>query len=145
MVPRGTPPPTGDLFAPLTPLQGEVPEERGHSGTSLSSRAGSAVPRDGCRRFIRLNRALTLTFYEDFWQAENNASIATDVIANRDHVRFSYLLFSVFASWRQHSCNESLDPLPRALRFELIFCVFRHKRRFDSARYRISPKRGWAR
>ena len=45
MVPRGTPPPTGDLFAPLTPLQGEVPEERGHSGTSLSSRAGSAVPR----------------------------------------------------------------------------------------------------
>ena len=46
MVPRGTPPPTGVLFAPLTPLQGEVPEERGHSGTSLSSRARSAVSRD---------------------------------------------------------------------------------------------------
>ena len=60
--PLNTPPPTGDLFAPLTPLQGEVPEERGHSGTSLSSRARSAVSRDDCRRFIRLNRALSLTF-----------------------------------------------------------------------------------
>ena len=62
--PLNTPPPTGDLFAPLTPLQGEVPEERGRSGTSLPSRAGSAVPRDifcsapplGCGTFHRFNR-----------------------------------------------------------------------------------------
>ena len=32
--------------SPLAVPQGEVPEERGRSGTSLSSRAGSAVPRD---------------------------------------------------------------------------------------------------
>ena len=35
---------------------------RGHSGTSLPSRARSAVSRDDCRRFIRLNRLLSLTF-----------------------------------------------------------------------------------
>ena len=74
MVPRGTPPPTGDLFAPLTPLQGEVPEERGHSGTSLSSRAGSAVPRDGSRKFIRLLKDYLMHFKRNLGQPENNAS-----------------------------------------------------------------------
>ena len=50
--------------SPLAVPQGEVPEERGRSGTSLSSRAGSAVPRDifcsapplGCGIHSRLGR-----------------------------------------------------------------------------------------
>ena len=41
---------------------------------ALSSRARSAVSRDGCRRFIRLHRALPLTFYADSWGPKITAS-----------------------------------------------------------------------
>ena len=75
--PLNTPPPTGDLFAPLTPLQGEVPEERGHSGTSLSSRAGSAVPRDIFCSALALRRGSGHALSESFasFCASRNASV----------------------------------------------------------------------
>ena len=54
MVPPKIPPPTGDLFAPLTPLQGALVEERGHSTRALpypaQARLGEiiSVPRSLC-------------------------------------------------------------------------------------------------
>ena len=44
--PQYSPSDTTSARSPLAVAQGEVPEERGHSGTSLSSRARSAVSRD---------------------------------------------------------------------------------------------------
>ena len=37
--------------SPLTTAKSALVEERGHSTRALPSRAGNAVPRDGCRRF----------------------------------------------------------------------------------------------
>ena len=62
--PQYSPSDTTSARSPLAVPQGEVPEERGRSGTSLSSRAGSAVPRDifcsapplGCGIHSRLGR-----------------------------------------------------------------------------------------
>ena len=62
MVPPKIPPPTGDLFAPLTPLQGALVEERGHSTRALPSRAGSAVPRDAKLKLVNKMQLCVLTF-----------------------------------------------------------------------------------
>ena len=58
----GYPPPTGDLFAPLTPLQGAAVKERGHLTAALSSRARSAVSRDRKRYLVNKMRLHVLTF-----------------------------------------------------------------------------------
>ncbi len=73
-VPRGTPPPRDERSLTVRgPVRGS-PRRARSFGDCLSSRAGSAVPRDGNRRFIRLNRALSLAFYADSCNQKINAS-----------------------------------------------------------------------
>ena len=65
--PQYSPSDTTSARSPLAVVQRAAVKERGHLTAALLSRARSAVSRDGCRRFIRLHRALPLTFYADSW------------------------------------------------------------------------------
>ena len=51
--PQYSPSDTTSARSPLAVVQRAAVKERGHLTAALLSRAGSAVPRDGCRRFIR--------------------------------------------------------------------------------------------
>ena len=82
MVPPKIPPPTGDLFAPLTPLQSALVEERGHSTRALPSRARSAVSRDGSRKFFRSLKDYLRLFMRILGNPKITLRIATAVISN---------------------------------------------------------------
>ena len=72
--PLNTPPPRDERSLTVRgPVRGS-PRRARSFGDCLSSRAGSAVPRDGSRRFIRLNWALSLAFYADSCNQKINAS-----------------------------------------------------------------------
>ena len=70
------------------------------------------------RFFASFNQAINRkSIYADIRQPENNASNRNGGDCKCNRRRYSYSLFSVFASWRQHGCNESLCTFVAALRF----------------------------
>ena len=77
------------------------------------------------RFFASFNQAINRkSIYADFLATQKlTLRIATDAIANRNHVRFSYSLFSVFASWRQQS-RIVISILERGCSPSLLCCCF---------------------